>query len=133
MKALQRRAASNDAINSWTSLSAAVEGISTVHCRYSFFDCPLIDYTTLLKLLPPSSPLFRETERSLQLLKPRTEAAQKRETAEMLDKLKGLGNSLLGTLLDPLIILTFTFPFQGILVYRRTISSLSPMGRVVIQ
>jgi len=79
VKALQRRAASNEAINSWTSFSAAVE-----------------DYTALLKLLPPSSPLFRETERSLQLLKPRTEAAQKRETAEMLDKLKDLGNSVLG-------------------------------------
>jgi hypothetical protein len=131
VKALQRRAASNDAINSWTSLSAAVEGIFTVHRRYPSFDCLLIDYTALLKLLPSSSPLFRETERSLQLLKPRTEDAQKRETAEMLDKLKGLGNSLLGTLPDPLIILIFNFLFQGILVYRRTILSLSLMGRVV--
>lgn len=34
--------------------------------------------------------------RKLQLLKPRLEAAQKRETDEMLGKLKGLGNSLLG-------------------------------------
>ncbi|KAF8222603.1 TPR-like protein [Tricholoma matsutake] len=79
VKALQRRAASNEALNSWTSLSAAGE-----------------DYTTLLKLLPPSSPAFREIERSLQSLKPRTEAAQKKETAEMMDKLKGLGNSILG-------------------------------------
>jgi len=40
--------------------------------------------------------MFRETERSLGLLKPRAEAAQKKETAEMVDKLKGLGNSILG-------------------------------------
>ena len=73
------------------------------------FECPLIDNTALLKLLPPSSPLFRETERSLQLLKPRAEAAQKRETAEMLDKLKGLGNSILGTSLETLVILILTF------------------------
>ncbi|RDB28388.1 Tetratricopeptide repeat protein 1 [Hypsizygus marmoreus] len=79
VKALQRRAASNICINSWSSLTSAQE-----------------DYTTLQKILPPSSPLLRETERSLQSLKPRLENAQKQETAEMLGKLKGLGNSILG-------------------------------------
>ena len=54
------------------------------------------DYTNLLTLLPPSSPLHREAARTLQNLKPRVEAAQKQETAEMLDKLKGFGNSILG-------------------------------------
>jgi hypothetical protein len=65
----------------------------------------LTDYTALLELLPPSSAPFRETERSLQSLKPRAEAAQKQETAEMLDKLKGLGNSLLGMSPDSYTIL----------------------------
>lgn len=55
------------------------------------------DYTTLLKILPPSTPQTKEIERFQYLLKPRLEAAQKEETAEMLGKLKGLGNSILGT------------------------------------
>ncbi|KAJ7900048.1 hypothetical protein B0H14DRAFT_2331670, partial [Mycena olivaceomarginata] len=79
VKALQRRAASNEKINSWSSLTAAQE-----------------DYTTLLKILPPSNPQIKEIERSQHLLKPRLEAAQKAETAEMLSKLKGMGNSILG-------------------------------------
>ncbi|KAK0233433.1 hypothetical protein IW262DRAFT_1451969 [Armillaria fumosa] len=79
VKALQRRAASNDQIGSWASLASAQE-----------------DYNALLKLLPPNSPESKETERSLQRLKPRLDDTQKRETAEMLDKLKGLGNSVLG-------------------------------------
>lgn len=33
---------------------------------------------------------------SLQTVGPRLEAAQKKETGEMLDKLKGIGNQLLG-------------------------------------
>ncbi|KAK0465375.1 TPR-like protein [Desarmillaria tabescens] len=79
IKALQRRAASNDQIGSWASLASAQE-----------------DYNALLKLLPPNSPQIKETERNLQRLKPRLDDTQKRETAEMLDKLKGLGNSVLG-------------------------------------
>ncbi|KAK0456260.1 TPR-like protein, partial [Armillaria borealis] len=79
VKALQRRAASNDQIGSWASLTSAQE-----------------DYNALLKLLPPNSLQIKETERSLQRLKPKLDDTQKRETAEMLDKLKGLGNSVLG-------------------------------------
>ncbi|KAJ7783476.1 TPR-like protein [Mycena maculata] len=79
VKALQRRAASNEKINTWSSLTAAQE-----------------DYTTLLNILPLSSPQTKEIERSQQVLKPRLEAAQKEETAEMLGKLKGLGDSILG-------------------------------------
>ncbi|KAJ6509252.1 TPR-like protein [Mycena vitilis] len=79
VKALQRRAASNEKINSWSSLTSAQE-----------------DYATLLKILPPFTPQTKEIERSQNLLKPRLEAAQKAETAEMLGKLKGIGNSILG-------------------------------------
>jgi len=77
-KALERRASSNDAINTWTSLTAAQE-----------------DYNSLLKLVTSPSQLL-DIRRKLQQLKPRLESAQKKETAEMMDKLKGLGNSLLG-------------------------------------
>lgn len=53
-----------------------------------------IDYTKLLELLPSAQ--RSEVNRSLSQLKPRVAAAQKRETDEMFDKLKGLGNSILG-------------------------------------
>lgn len=60
-------------------------------------DVPLnlpVDYTKLLDLLAPAQ--RSEVNRSLSQLKPRVAAAQKRETDEMVDKLKGLGNSILG-------------------------------------
>ena len=56
------------------------------------------DYTKLLTLLPSGSAQYIETRRKLTAVKPRAEAAQKKETSEMLDKLKGIGNSILGTL-----------------------------------
>ncbi|KAJ3493716.1 hypothetical protein NLJ89_g10952 [Agrocybe chaxingu] len=77
VKALERRASSNEILNTWSSLTSAQE-----------------DYNTLLKLVSPSQ--AADIKRRLQHLKPRVEAAQKRETDEMLGKLKGLGNSILG-------------------------------------
>jgi len=53
------------------------------------------DYNTLLKL-PLTGKESKEIQNMLQKLKPRLEVAQKRETTEMLDKLKTLGNSFLG-------------------------------------
>ncbi|KAJ8702846.1 hypothetical protein PTI98_001523 [Pleurotus ostreatus] len=79
VKALQRRAAANEQLNTWSSLSSAQE-----------------DYKKLLTLLPQGSSQGRDVERSLRAIGPRVEAAQKAETAEMLGKLKGLGNSILG-------------------------------------
>ncbi|KAF5337138.1 hypothetical protein D9611_003355 [Ephemerocybe angulata] len=78
IKALQRRAASNDILDTWSSLTAVQD-----------------DYNVLLSLIQPTSQKA-EIESKLRKLKPRLEAAQKRETSEMLDKLKGLGDSLLG-------------------------------------
>jgi len=78
VKALQRRVASNEILDTWSSLSSAQE-----------------DYNTLLSLLPPGSET-RDVQSKIQKLKPRLEAAQKRETTEMLGKLKTLGNSILG-------------------------------------
>ncbi|PAV22752.1 TPR [Pyrrhoderma noxium] len=79
VKALQRRASCNEKIGSWSSLAAAQE-----------------DYTRLLELLPSNSPLIPPIRRSLSSLKPRIEEAQKKETGEMIQKLKGIGNSILG-------------------------------------
>ncbi|KAI0330531.1 TPR-like protein [Cubamyces sp. BRFM 1775] len=79
VKALQRRAAANEQIGSWSSLTSAQE-----------------DYKQLVELLPSRSSVLVAIRRSLAALPSRIEAAQKRETTEMLDKLKGLGNSILG-------------------------------------
>ncbi|KAJ3480878.1 hypothetical protein NLI96_g8049 [Meripilus lineatus] len=79
VKALQRRATSNEHLDTWSSLSSAQE-----------------DYNTLLTLLPPSSAQTGDIRRSLLQLKPRIEAAQKKETEEMMGKLKDLGNTVLG-------------------------------------
>jgi hypothetical protein len=58
-----------------------------------------LDYNKLLELIIPSSSTqsqIAEIQRSLRSVKPRQEAAQKAETGEMMNKLKGLGDSLLG-------------------------------------
>ncbi|KAJ7592958.1 TPR-like protein [Mycena floridula] len=77
VKALQRRAFCNEKLDTWSSLTSAIE-----------------DNNALLKLLPSSQ--TKDIERTISRLKPRAEAAQKKETAEMMGKLKNLGNSLLG-------------------------------------
>ncbi|KAI0043191.1 hypothetical protein FA95DRAFT_1498923 [Auriscalpium vulgare] len=79
VKALQRRAQSNEKIGSWSALSSAQD-----------------DYNKLLAILPPSSPHVDDVKRSLRLLQPRLESQQKQEMDEMLGKLKGIGNSILG-------------------------------------
>ncbi|KIJ38455.1 hypothetical protein M422DRAFT_176485, partial [Sphaerobolus stellatus SS14] len=79
VKALHRRATSNDALGTWSSLAAAEE-----------------DYKRLLEILPATSPLVSQVRIALKRVAPLREAAQKAEMDEMVDKLKGLGNSLLG-------------------------------------
>jgi len=78
VKARERRAAANEVLNTWTSLTSAQE-----------------DYTALLELVTSPSQQS-DIRRKLQFLKPRLEAAQKQETDDMLGKLKGLGNNILG-------------------------------------
>ncbi|KAF8649853.1 hypothetical protein AX16_005616 [Volvariella volvacea WC 439] len=97
VKALQRRAASNVKLNTWSSLTAAEAGPYLINFLSIWLHAynPL-DYNSLLKLLPTSSPQKQGIERTLRDLKPQVEAAQKREMAEMMDKLKGFGNSILG-------------------------------------
>ncbi|CAE6517937.1 unnamed protein product [Rhizoctonia solani] len=77
IKALQRRASSNEAVGTWTALASAES-----------------DYTTLLDLLPPASK--KSIRLTLARLKPRVQEAKEKETAEMMGKLKDLGNSVLG-------------------------------------
>jgi hypothetical protein len=70
----------------------------TVLADYELRNSQFLDYNSLLKLVTSPSQLT-DIRRKLQQLKPRLESAQKQETKEMMDKLKGLGNSLLGMLL----------------------------------
>ncbi|KAF9267915.1 TPR-like protein [Marasmius fiardii PR-910] len=79
IKALQRRATSNEKLNTWSSLASAQE-----------------DYRKLIELFPDPSTERANAQRKLAYLKPRVEEAQKKETAEMMGKLKGIGNSILG-------------------------------------
>jgi len=60
-----------------------------------FAEIQNVDYNKLLSLVSSPSQLA-EVRRKLQQLKPRLEGAQKREMDDMLGKLKGLGNSILG-------------------------------------
>lgn len=55
-----------------------------------------VDYQALLDTLPRTSPLLPSVRTSLARLKPRLATAQKAETEEMMNKLKGMGNSILG-------------------------------------
>ncbi|KAG8900003.1 hypothetical protein FRC01_010296 [Tulasnella sp. 417] len=79
VKAIHRRATANEALGTWTSLSDAEK-----------------DYKRLLELLPPSDPLRTSCTRSLRSLPERIEVQKKKETDEMMGKLKDLGNSVLG-------------------------------------
>ncbi|KAF9569754.1 TPR-like protein [Agrocybe pediades] len=78
IKARERRASCNEILGTWTSYTAAQE-----------------DYNALLKLYT-SPAQINDVQKKLRILKPKLEAAQKRETDEMLSKLKGLGDSILG-------------------------------------
>ncbi|KIO31886.1 hypothetical protein M407DRAFT_121785 [Tulasnella calospora MUT 4182] len=79
VKALHRRATANEALGTWTSLGDAEK-----------------DYKHLLELLPPSDPLRTSSTRALRSLPERIEVQKKKETDEMMGKLKDLGNSVLG-------------------------------------
>lgn len=81
VKLLMRRAKARTEVGGWSSLQGADE-----------------DYRTLLSptMLPCLSPTDRRTvTESAQKLAPRLNEAKEREMAEMMGKLKGLGNSIL--------------------------------------
>lgn len=87
------------------------------------------DYKELLKVLPPDSSLLPQLRTSLGRIAPRREAAQKAEMGEMMDKLKGLGNSLLGSLCFRFLPHWLTELWQEILVFQLTISNLNQMDK----
>ena len=77
VKALRRRAAANENLNTWQALQTSYD-----------------DYTELVKLC--DAPDRISYERKLRAIKPRLDEAQEREKTEMIGKLKDLGNSVLG-------------------------------------
>lgn len=97
IKVLHRRAISNEALGTWSSLTSAEQGAT-----FALFSSPspyakgCADYTNLLNILPEHSSMILEIQNATRKLKPRKEAAQSAEMGEMMDKLKGVGNSLLG-------------------------------------
>ncbi|KAG8781086.1 hypothetical protein FRC19_010142 [Serendipita sp. 401] len=78
-KSLWRRAKANEAIDSWSSLTAAQN-----------------DYTMLKEIVGPSDPLHRDAVSALKALEPRIEIVRKRDTDKMMGQLKDVGNSVLG-------------------------------------
>lgn len=79
VKALHRRAHCYDSLSGWSDLTHAEE-----------------DYKRLVEILPSNSPLLPSIRSALRSLPPRVEAAKKQETDEMIGKLKGLGDNILG-------------------------------------
>lgn len=77
-KALLRRAKARDSIDTWSSLQGAFE-----------------DYQQLSKGPPLSSTDAQTVAKALRGLGPRLDKAKERDMADMMDKLKGLGNGLL--------------------------------------
>ncbi|EMR08956.1 hypothetical protein PNEG_02735 [Pneumocystis murina B123] len=79
IKALHRRAKANEKIGTWHSLDAA-----------------LLDYEDIKKRLPGSSPIHKSIKESISRVKPILSEVQEREKTQMLNKLKDLGNNILG-------------------------------------
>ncbi|PWY98940.1 hypothetical protein BCV70DRAFT_121271 [Testicularia cyperi] len=79
-KALHRRASANEKIGGWAGLSASLE-----------------DNKQLLSCTALPESQRRAVQNKITTLQPQVEAAANREKDEMMDKLKGLGNSILGT------------------------------------
>jgi hypothetical protein len=95
IRALQRRAQCNEKIGSWLRFLVQRKVCTPARLRISR-SVNSVDYTKLVTLMPPSFDQVAEAKQSLRLLEPHIEEAQKREMGEMVDKLKGLGNSVLG-------------------------------------
>ena len=96
IKSLNRRAQANEALGGWSALSAALDGESAQGPCSSFPSSRPADYKHLSRL-PDTPAALRPTVRTkLAQLPPRVEAAATREKDEMMGKLKGIGDSVLG-------------------------------------
>jgi hypothetical protein len=96
-----------------------------------------LDYETLLRILPASSPLLPSIQRAILSLKPRIAIQQKRETDEMMGKLKDLGNNVLGTSLNRFSVKINLDKYAAAIsqdgsVFRQIISSLLQTGKAAI-
>ncbi|KAI0321686.1 hypothetical protein OF83DRAFT_1098154 [Amylostereum chailletii] len=113
-KAIQRRAQANEKIGSWSALSSAQDGEISYLQPDVISDPRTVDYKQLLDILPPAAASqIEEVKRALRAIQPRVEAAQKREMDEMVGKLKGFGNSILGRCIRRLTMLETLTPSPG--------------------
>jgi tetratricopeptide (TPR) repeat protein len=95
VKAFLRRAKARSETGGWAALQGAYEGkiIFVTSCWNSYLMC--IDYT-FLSTVTNLSPLDKKTvKKSMADIGPKLEDAKSKEMAEMMGKLKGLGNSML--------------------------------------
>jgi hypothetical protein len=100
IKVLKRRVECNIKIGTWSSLTQTQEGkVSTWDpCGECVMTGLLADLKHLLDLLPTTDPKRNEISRQMIKIEPLLAKAQKTETDEMLNKLKELGNNVLGAL-----------------------------------
>jgi hypothetical protein len=102
-KALMRRARARSEIGGWSTLSGAEEGmcismgvtgVTRVMWR-AFTKTIRLDYKVLSQMKNLSAGDMKIIRQQLIQLPPRTKAAQEKEMAEMMGKLKSLGNGIL--------------------------------------
>jgi tetratricopeptide (TPR) repeat protein len=95
VKAFLRRAKARSETGGWAALQGAYEGknVCVISCWTSYLICT--DYT-FLATVTNLSPLDKKTvQKSMADIGPKLEDAKSKEMAEMMGKLKGLGNSML--------------------------------------
>jgi tetratricopeptide (TPR) repeat protein len=95
VKAFLRRAKARSETGGWAALQGAYEGknVFVTLCWNSYLMCT--DYT-FLATVTNLSPLDKKTvQKSMADIGPKLEDAKSKEMAEMMGKLKGLGNSML--------------------------------------
>lgn len=94
-KALMRRARARSELGGWSSLAGAEEGRRPFVLPWKPPLNEVVDYKTLSKMKNLSTADMKIVQKQLAQLPPRTKAAQEKEMADMMGKLKSLGNGIL--------------------------------------